>query len=251
MTNRKNRRGPSLSKGRDKANAQKLAQAIKSLIKELDLAGRKYKKSMGGHRAQVYASMQTAQRVIVECSKDKAVYSGFVRAFQRKAKNAHSGSVRFNLSHEAMARSMGGATDIKTRKLASKRAKVLDYLRKVGVKADDTAATVKEKGLENLGAKARKDSGKPKKTTETKSRQPDSKVKPTISSVAGRDIPRAGHNDTEAFMVFYMKQSDRDQLRQSKLGTVHTVLVSRVDEDDGDIQVQLIAPGNHLSDWED
>src|SRR4051794_32350483 len=102
-----------------------------------------------------------------------------------------------------MARSMA-AIGLKPRKLASKRAIVLNYLRKIGVQVKDTAATVKREGLERLYAKARKDSGKPKKTRETKSRQPDSKVKPTISSPAGQDVPRAGHNDTEASMVFWM-----------------------------------------------
>jgi len=250
MTNRKNRRGPSLSKGRDKANTSESARAIKSLIKELDLAGRRYQKRLKGQRDELYASMETAQRVIAECLKKKSNYLEFVRDVQRKEENQRKRSVRFNLSLEAMARSTG-AIDIKSRKLASKRAKVLDYLRKIGVKVKDTAATVKKEGLENLNAKARKDSGKPKKPTETKPRQPDSKVKPTISSPAGRDVPRAGRNDTEAPMVFWMKQSDRAQLRQSKLNTVFTVLVSHVDEDDGNFQVKLVAPGNHLSDWED
>src|SRR5947208_13307866 len=99
MTNRKNRRA--LGKGRHKANAQKLGHAIRSLIKELDLAGRKYKKSLEGHRDQLYASMQTAQLVIAECLKNKSIYSELVRAVQRKEKNARIRSVRFNLSLEA------------------------------------------------------------------------------------------------------------------------------------------------------
>jgi hypothetical protein len=248
MTNRKNRHVPSPSEGRDKANPFKLDAKVKSLIKELDLAGRRYKRKQQSHRDQVYASMQTAQRVIAECLKNGDTYSRFLHAVRRKKKNARNRS--FILSLEAMSRAMG-AISIPARKLASKRAKVLDYLRKIGVKVKDTAATVKEEGLENLYAKVRKDSGKPKKPTETKSRQLDSKVKPTISSPAVRDVPRAGHNDTEASMAFWMKQSDRDQLRQSKLNTVFTVLVSRVSEDDGDVQVKLVVPGNHLSDWEE
>ncbi len=140
-------------------------------------------------------------------------------------------------------------SDLNPRKLASKRAKVLDYLRKIGVKVEDTAATVKKDGLEKLNTKAKEDSGKPKKTT--KSRQPDSKVKQTASSLVGGGAPRAGHNDTEALIAVWMKRSDKDQLIESKFGATFTMLVSRVSEDDGDVQVRLIAPGNHLSDWED
>jgi hypothetical protein len=246
MINRKNRHVPSLSKGRDKANASESAHMIKSLLNELDLAGRKYKKRLNGQRDQLYASMQTAQRAIAECLKNGSSHLQFVRAVRRKEENPRNRSVRFNLSLEAMARSTG-AIDTKSRKLASKRAKVLDYLRKIGVQVKDTAATVKREGLESLYAKARKDSGKPKKTRETKTRQ----VKQTISSPVGRGLPRAGHNDTEASMIFWMKQSDRDQLLQSNLKTAFTVLVSRVSEDDGDVQVKLVVPGNHLSDWED
>ena len=248
MTNRKNRRVSSLGKGRDKENASKLAPTIKSLINELDLAGRRYKTRLQGHHDQVYASMQTAQRVIAECQKSKSIYSEFIRAVQGKVKNARSRSVRFNLSLEAMARSTG-AIGLKPRKLASKRAKVLDYLRKIGVKVEDTAATVKKDGLEKLNTKAKEDSGKPNKTT--KSRQLDSKVKQTASSPVGRGAPRVGHNDTEALVAFWMKQSDKGQLLESTFGTTFTILVSRVSEDDGDVQVRRIAPGNHLSDWED
>jgi hypothetical protein len=103
MIKRKSRRVPSLSKGRDEANASKSDLAIKSLLNELDLAGRRYKKRLKGHRDQLYASMQTAQRVIAECLKSKSIYLEFVRAVQRKEKNARGRSVRFinggNLGH--------------------------------------------------------------------------------------------------------------------------------------------------------
>jgi hypothetical protein len=244
MNNRKNRRIPSPGKGRDKTNASKLDATVKSLIEKLDLAGRRYQKKRRGFRDEVYASMQTAQRVIAECLKNESTYSGFVHAVQRKNANARSRS--FNLSLEAMARSMAAIGD--ARKLASKRAKVLDYLRKIGMKVDDTAATVKKEGLENLGNKARESSGKPKK--KGKPRQPHGKVKQTHLSRVGRGAPRAGHNDTEVSMVFWMKQSDRDQLRQSKLNTKFTILVSRVSEDDGDVRVRQIVPGNHLDDFD-
>ncbi|MDP3689965.1 hypothetical protein, partial [Bradyrhizobium sp.] len=191
MINRKNRHVSSPSKGHDKANPFKLDAKVKSLIKELDLAGRRYKKKNQGHRDQVYASMQTAQRVIAECLKNGDTYTRFLYAARRNQQNARNRS--FILSLEAMARAMG-AINIPARKLASKRAKVLDYLRKTGVKVDDTAAALKEEGLEGLYAKVRKDSDKPKKKGEAKSRQHDSKITQTSPSLIGRGAPRAGHN---------------------------------------------------------
>jgi hypothetical protein len=245
MINRKNRHVSSPSKGHDKANPFKLDAKVKSLINDLDLAGRKYRQRLQGHHEQVYASMQTAQRAIAECLKSKSVYSEFSRAVQGKEENARSRSRRFNLSLEAMARSMG-AFDAKARKLASKRAKVLDYLRKIGVKVNDTAATVKKDGLEKLRTKA---SNKPKKPT--KSRQRDSSAKQTLSPRTGPGAPRAGHNDTETFMSFYMKRSDKDQLLESRFGAMLTVVVSRVSEDDGDIQVHRVVSGDQLDDFAD
>lgn len=117
---------------------------VKCLIKELDLAGRRYKRKHQGHRDQVYASMQTAQRVIAECLKNGDTYTRFLYAVRHKEKNARNRS--FILSLEAMSRAMG-AISTPARKLASKRAKVLDYLRKIGVKVEDTAAAVKKEGL--------------------------------------------------------------------------------------------------------
>lgn len=246
MISRKNRHVPSPSKGRNKANPFKLDAAVRRLIKELDLAARRYQKKGQGFRDQVYASMQTAQHVIAECLKSKSTYSGFVHAVQHKKEQARSRS--FKLSLEAMVWSMAAVG--KARKLASKRAKVLDYLRKTGVKVEDTAATVKKEGLEKLGKTARPNSRKPKKG-EAKTRQKEGQAKPTTPSRPARTSPRAGHNDTRRFLPFWMKQSDRDQLLDSKLNTRFTVVVLRVSEDDGDIRIQRIVPGDHLNDWED
>lgn len=123
---RKKRSVPSTSKGRDKADASKLDATVKSLINDLNLAGRNYTKRLQSHRDQVYDSMQTAQRAIAECLNDRFVHTSFIQALQRKAKSG--GGRSFKLSLEAMALAMG-ATALRARKLASKRAKVLDFAR--------------------------------------------------------------------------------------------------------------------------
>jgi hypothetical protein len=55
---------------------------IKSYLEELDQAGRKFKKTLKGHRGQLYSSMQTAQHFIVKCSESKMLNSQFIRAAQ-------------------------------------------------------------------------------------------------------------------------------------------------------------------------
>jgi hypothetical protein len=226
-------------------NAPQATHTIRSFLNELDLAGRRYKKRLNGHRDQLYSSMQTAQHVIVECLKNEALQSEFVRAVQgEKKKKGGKRLLRFNLSLEAMALSTG-ASDTQARKIASKRAGVLDLLRERRVRVRDTAETIKKLGIEKLYSE------KPKKKSQKEARQREGKAEQTGSSPIGRGLPRSGLNDRETYIGFWMKQSDKDQLLESKFDTMLTVLVSRVSEDDGDIQVRRVVSGNHLSDWED
>jgi hypothetical protein len=221
-------------KERNKTDAMQVTLTIRNLLNELDLASRRYKQDLNSHREQVYSSMQTAQRVIVECLKNKALHSEFSRAVQGLTEKGKKPTLRFNLSLEAMARSMG-ASNTKARKLASKRAGVLDLLRERGVKVHDTAKTVKKIGLEKLISE------RPKK----KKTKAQGKLEQT------RPVAPRGRNDSEASMLVRMKQSERDRLLEAKFGSMLTVVVSRVKEDDGDIQVRRIASGDHLNDWED
>jgi hypothetical protein len=225
-------------------NSPKTAHAIRSLLNELDLAGRRYKKRLNGHRDQLYASMQTAQHVIVECLKNKALQSEFVRAVRSEKKKGGKRLLRFNLSLEAMALSTG-ASDIRTRKIASKRAGVLDLLRERGVTVTDTARTIKKLGIEKLYSE------KPKKKSQKELPQREGKAEQTSPSPVGRGSARSGLNDRGTSIIFWMKQSDKDQLLESKVDTMLTVFVSRVNEDDGDIRVRRVVSGDHLNDWED
>jgi len=237
MTDRRNHRAP-LIRGKELGNldAPEVTLTIRNLLNELDLASRRYKQGLNGHRDQVYSSMQTAQRVIVECLKNKALHSEFSRAVQGQTEKGKKPSLRFNLSLEAMSRSMG-ASNTNARKLASKRAGVLDLLRERGVKVHDTAKTVKKIGLEKLISE------RPKKK-KTKAQGKLERTRPV-------GHPPRGRNDSEASILVWMKQSERDRLLEAKFGSMLTVVMSRVKEDDGDIQVRRIASGDRLNDWED
>jgi hypothetical protein len=221
---------------------------IKTVMEELDQSGRRLRNSLKGHRAQLRSSLQTAQRIIVRFLESKTLYSQFMGVVQQEKKQSGGKrSGKFNLSLEVTARATGASSGA-ARKLASKRAGVLDYLRESVVEAKNTAAVIKKKGIEKLYSEwCKKQKGK-------KASQQANDARPPASSANGRTTTLAGHNDKRVVLPVWMKLSDRDQLLEPKCGTVLTVLVSRVSEDDGDIQVQRVVSGNRLSDgndWED
>jgi hypothetical protein len=151
------------------------------------------------------------------------------------------------LSLEVTARATGASTRA-ARKLASKRAGVLDSLRESGVEAKNTAAVLKKKGIEKLYSEWCK------KQKERESSPQAKDARPPASPANGRITTLVGHNDKQVVLPVWMKLSDRDQLLEPKCGAMLTVLVSRVREDEGDIQIRRIVSGNRLdggSDWED
>jgi hypothetical protein len=122
-----------------------------------------------------------------------------------------------------------------------------DYLRERRIEAKNTAAIVKEEGLENLYSICRK--------------KRKAKAAPQVPSAASLSTPAkptlGGHNDRQVVLPFRMKLSDRDELFEPTSGTLLTVLVSRVTQGEADFQIVRIARGDHLSeqaeaeDWED
>jgi hypothetical protein len=118
---------------------------IKTFMEELDESGRKLKKSSTGHRALLRDTLQTAQRIIVKFLDNKTLQKQFVRAVKKGRKK--SGPLNWSLEVVAKAT---GASSRKARKLASKRAGALEFLRDRAVPVKDTAATLKKEGLEKL-----------------------------------------------------------------------------------------------------
>ena len=230
MSNRKNRSAPSgQRKESDKKNTPKPTLTIKTFLEELEQSGRKLKKSNKGHHSLLRDTLETAQRIIVKFLDNETLRKQFVRAV-KKEKKGRKESRPFNWSLEVVAKATG-ASSRKARKLASKRAGVLEFLRERKVPVKDTAATLKQEGLEKLY------SGWCKRKKE-------------------REVPAAASQppstpDGKVMLPLWMEHSDRDQLLSQKIGVKLTVLVSRVSENDGDFQVKRVMAVDGLGDEDD
>jgi hypothetical protein len=150
MTNRKIRGAPSAQcKESDKMNTPKAIVTIETFLEELEQSGRKLSKSSKGHRALLRDTLETAQRIIGKFLDNETLQKQFVRAVKKEKKKGRKESGPFNWSLEVVAKATG-ASSRKARKLASKRAGVLEFLRDRKVPVKDTAATLKKEGLEKL-----------------------------------------------------------------------------------------------------
>jgi hypothetical protein len=217
----------------DNVPTPEVAVTIQTFLDELEQSGRKLKKSSKGHRAVLRATLQTAQRIIVKFSKNETLRKQFVRALEKEAKNDHKKACHSNWSLEVVAKATG-ASSRQTRKLASKRAGVLEFLRERDVPVKKTAATIKKEGLEKLYAEWCK---------KKKQRQ----------GAAASNPPSTP--DGMVMVALWMKPSERDQLLGQKEGAKLTVLVSRVSESDGDFHVKAVmhadSLGDEADDWEE
>lgn len=206
---------------------------IKSFMAELDQSGRKLRKSSTGHRALLRDTLQTAQRIIVKFLDNEALQKQFVRAVKKGEKKGGKKSEPFHWTLEVVAKAMG-ASSRNARKLASKRAGVLEYLRERNVPAKDTAATLKKEGLERLYSKWCK---------EKKERE----------ALAASQSPSPP--DGKVMLPLWMTPSDRDELLNQKVGVALTVLISRVSEIEGNIQVKRVMVvdglGEEADEWKD
>jgi len=219
-----------------------LNHAIKAFLKELERSGRDLKQSKKGHRSLLRSSLQTAQRIIMELLDDRTLQSQFVSAV-KNSKNRRKHSASFNWTLEVVAMATG-ASSRKARKLASKRAGVLEYLRERGVAVKATAATVKKEGLEKLYSAWCKRK-KQNKVDGRDDRQHPPKKDPKREKI---------RNEKEVILPLWIKISEREQLLDQKLGVMLTMLVSRVSEDQGAFKVKRVIVADSLgesSDWED
>jgi hypothetical protein len=208
---------------------------IEAFLEELEQSGRQLSKSSKGHRALLRDTLETAQRIIVKFLDNETLQKQFVRAVKKEEKKGRKDSGPFkNWSLEVVAKATG-ASSRKARKLASKRAGVLEFLRERAVPVKDTAATLKKEGLEKLYSEW----CKKKKERET---------------LAAASQPPSGP-DGKVMLPLWMMHSDRDQLLNQKVGAKLTVLVSRVSENEGNFQVKRVMVVDGLSeeadDWED
>jgi hypothetical protein len=113
-------------------------ELIEAVLKELKRCGISIKKSSKGHRALLRSNLETAQRIIVQLSSDEMLQSQFVHAV-KKAEKGRKHPTAFNWHLEVVAMATGASSG-KSRKLASKRAGVLEYLRERGVAVNETVS---------------------------------------------------------------------------------------------------------------
>jgi hypothetical protein len=178
--------------------------------------------------------LETAQRIIVKFLDNETLQKQFVRAVKKGEKKGRKKSGPFNWSLEVVAKATG-ASSRKARKLASKRAGVLEFLRERDVPVKDTAATLKKEGLEKLYSEWCK----------------KKKEREAVAAASQSPSPPDG----KVMLPLWMTPSDRDELLNQKVGVALTVLVSRVSENEGDFQVKRVMVvdglGEDADDWEE
>jgi hypothetical protein len=203
---------------------------IETFLEELEQSGRSLRKSNKGHRALLRSSLQTAQRIIVKFLDDKTLQKQFVRAVKKGRKK--SGPLNWSLEVVAKAT---GASSRKARKLASKRAGALEFLRDRAVPVKETAATLKTEGLEKLYSEWCK----------------KKKEREALAAASQSPSPPDG----KVMLSLWMTPSDRDELLNQKVGVLLTVLVSRVSEIEGNFQVKRVMVvdglGEEADEWEE
>jgi hypothetical protein len=203
--------------------------SVRSVLEELAQSGRKLKKSSKGHRDVLRDTLQTAQRIIAKFLDNESWQKQFVRAVKGEKEESKKSSPS-NWCLEVVAKATG-ASSRKARKLASKRAAVLELLRERDVPVENTATTLKKEGLERLYS----EKCKKKKATRA----------PAASS------KRPSTPNQEVSLLLWMKRSNRQQLMDQEVGTKSTILVSRVNESDGDFQVKGVLAVNSLGETAD
>jgi len=224
------------AQGKDsyKKKTPKTRLTVEAVLEELEQSGRRLRKSSKGHRGLLRDTLQTAQRIIVKFTDHETLQKQFVHAVREEKKKGRKEPGPCNWCLEVVAKATGASTR-SARKLASKRAGVLEFLRERKIPVNDTAATLKKEGLEKLYSEwcKRKKGGKAPPAASQSPSAPD------------REVP----------LILWIKRSERDRLLKHEVGAKLTILVSRVSESDGDFQVKGImgvsSLGEGPDDWAD
>ena len=117
----------------------------KTCLAELEQIRTRYRKVTKGQNEELRSSLQRAQRIIARLHKDSAMLKDFTRLIlKRKRENEGARETPFKLSLEVVVAAVGVGRN--ARKLASKRARVLDHLREIGTPVSETAVAIKKKG---------------------------------------------------------------------------------------------------------
>jgi hypothetical protein len=190
---------------------------------ELGTIRKKYKETKRSFRDEFRMTLQRTQIVLGRVSKSTKLTNAYRSSVLKERKSGRGVSkVAFDLSLEIVSQATG-AVGRKARALASKRARVLDYLRELLVPASETAAFIKKEGFENLYNKSvlkKKEAavqckGQNEQATETTNTNGRGGKKSHKAKIKPNPIT----NDQTVAVTVMMSLSDRDKIAESKIET--------------------------------
>jgi hypothetical protein len=216
---------------------------LKTYLSEMEAIKANYQKARRSHREQFRITMEMTQRMIVRFEKREKLRKQFRRAVlsERRENGRRASDTKFNLSLEVAAKTTG-AISYKARKIASKQAQALDYLREIEVPVSKTALTIKEKGgIDKILAEA------------TRKKRGDGGLDKRQNGQKGSGDIRSNRtsNDQEIAVPIWIKMSDRDQIAGRVIGTRFMLTALRVSQPGGDLKISAVdvADGDHNDDW--
>jgi hypothetical protein len=201
-------------------------RTAKSFFVELEKIRRAYKQKYRGYRDQIYLSLQSSQRLIVELESNTLARSAFLKRVLSKAKKVEA---PISLSTEVVYLAFGAKTR-KARQNAWKKAQALDYLRKKDIPVAKTAATLRRLGgIERVAAIARRPRALEAKHTKAEKAHGAPKVKLS-----------AKPNDAEIKVEVWMKLSVRDEIAANPAGSTLELRALRLGQANADLKITKV-----------
>jgi len=217
----------------------------KTCIAELDQLRVGYRKSLRGFRSHLYEMLGQVQRIIIRLRRNEKLRSEFVRAVmkdkQQKSGPGPSKRRKFSLSTEVVCMATGAYTR-STRKVAWKRGRVLNHLRKAGVSVEKTATAIKSRGgIEKIFRETVRED----RPNLNKAKGPHGhQVSVGMHKAPVETARQIGSNNREVIVKVWMLLSDRDEIGELPIGSRVTMSAIRVGQKEADFKVSQI-------DWPD
>ena len=185
---------------------------------ELGTIRKKFEAVKRGFHHELRMTLQCTQIVLGRICKSAKLTNAYRSSVLKKRKTGRGvAKDAFDLSLEIVCRSTG-AVGRKARKLASKRARVLDHLRELGVPVSGTAAFIKKEGFEKLYNKSvlkkKEAAGQRNDQNEQEAGQPTKNIKKSLKAKT-----KPATNDRTIAVTVMMSLSDRDKIADSEIGS--------------------------------
>jgi hypothetical protein len=225
---------------RQNHDAKKAIDTVKAVFKQLKIIRKAYRQKHRGYREQIYATLQSAQQLIVDLEKNKLEHSIFLKTIQDK--KSKFSTEKISLSTEVVALAFG-ATSRRARKNAWKRGQALDYLRKKGISVPKTAIILKKwGGVEKVAKLAHK-----RLLTKIEA------VKKEAVKDKGQKQRDGKSNDAEIKVTVRMKLSARDEIEEQPVGSIVNLTARRMGQKGADLKIikMKLAKDLHVDEADD